>query len=285
MVHEWRSDADAFPRAPTQEEWDAMSMEERERVVASLPDEVTWDEMAMPEGDLHTEGRRHAWDALWNYFKHRSRRVYVSAELPIYYPGERRFAPDLLVVLDVEPHERGKWVVSHEGKGLDWVMEVHVGGDRKKDAEDNVRRYARLGIPEYFIYDRARERLEAYRLPSPEAREYVRMEPSRGGYTSEVLELELRLEGRKLRFWAGNALLLESEERVERLRELLDRAQRRADEVARETAELVRQREEVARETAEVVRQREEAERRREEAERRLAELQGELERLKSRGE
>ncbi|HYO60118.1 Uma2 family endonuclease [Archangium sp.] len=241
-----------------------MSMEERERVVESLPAEVTWDELAMPEGDLHTEGKRQALEALRGYFKQQRRRVYVGSELPIYYPGERRFAPDLLVVLDVEAHLRGKWVVSHEGKGLDWVMEVHVGGDRKKDAEYNVRRYARLGIPEYFIYDRARERLEAYRLPSPGAREYVRREPRQGRYTSEVLGLDLQLEGEKLRFWAGNALLLESEEMIDRLREMLGGVQRRADEEARQRAEEVR---------------------RREEAERRLAELQSELERLKSRGE
>ncbi|WP_083682544.1 Uma2 family endonuclease [Archangium sp. Cb G35] len=233
-----------------------MSMEERERVVETLPAEVTWDEMAMPEGDLHNQGKRQAQDVLQGYFEQRRRRVYVASELPIYYPGERRFAPDLLVVLDVEPHLRGKWLVSHEGKGLDWVMEVHVGGDRKKDAEYNVRRYARLGIPEYFIYDRARERLEAYRLPSPEAREYVRMEPKQGRYTSEVLGLELQLEGGRLRFWAGNALLLAPAEMNERLRGLLEGEQRRASEEAR----------------------------RREEAERRLAELQAELERLKSRG-
>ncbi|MFY0562287.1 Uma2 family endonuclease [Archangium lansingense] len=241
-----------------------MSMEERERVVESLPAEVTWDEMAMPEGDLHSEGKRHALGALRSYFKQQRRRVYVGTELPIYYPGERRFAPDLLVVLDADPHLRGKWVVSREGKGLDWVMEVHVGGDRKKDAEYNVRRYARLGIPEYFIYDRARERLEAYRLPSPEAREYVRIEPRHGRYPSEVLGLELQLDEERLHFWAGNALLLEPEEMNERLRGMLDGAQRRADEEARQRAEEVR---------------------RREEAERRLAELQVELERLKSRGE
>ena len=58
----------------------------------------------------------------------------------------RGSAPDLLAVRDVETHPRQKWVVSHEGKGLEWVMEVHVGGDRKKDAEYNVERYARLGI-------------------------------------------------------------------------------------------------------------------------------------------
>ncbi|MFL5354217.1 Uma2 family endonuclease [Archangium sp.] len=277
MEHERRSDVDAFPRAPTQEQWEAMSEEERARVVESLPNEVTWEEMPMPEGDLHTEGRRHAWEALRGYFQ-RSRRVYVSAELPIYYPGERRFAPDLLVVLDVEPHERGKWVVSHEGKGLDWVMELHVGGDREKAAEDNVRRYARLGIPEYFIYDRARERLEAYRLPSPDAREYVPMEPSRGGYSSEILGLDLRLKGTKLRFWAGNALLLEPEEMIARLKVQLEWMQRRADEVSQQLAEEVRQRDEEARRFAEEVRRREE------ESERRLAELQRELERLKARG-
>jgi hypothetical protein len=108
-------DGDAFPRAPTQEEWEAMSMEEREQVVESLPAEVTWAEMAMPEGDLHTEGKRQALEALRGYFKQRKRRVYLGTELPVYYPGERRFAPDLLVVLDVEPHLRGKWVVRTAG--------------------------------------------------------------------------------------------------------------------------------------------------------------------------
>nr|WP_084610364.1 Uma2 family endonuclease [Archangium violaceum] len=249
-----------------------MSGEERARVVEALPAEVTWEEMPMPEGDLHTEARWRAQDALQDYFKPPRRRAYVSVALPIYYPGERRFAPDLLVVLDVEPHLRGKWLVSHEGKGLDWVMEVHVGGDRKKDAEDNVRRYARLGIPEYFIYDRARERLEAYRLPSPDAREYVRMEPEQGWYFSEVLGLELQLDGERLRFWAGNALLLDMEERNERLREMLGRMEQR-----RASAEQVRWLDETEHRL-------EEEARRREEAERRRAELQSELERLKSRG-
>ncbi|HYO57230.1 Uma2 family endonuclease [Archangium sp.] len=267
MERNQQKDGDSFPRAPTQEEWDAMSMEEREQVVQSLPAEVTWDEMAMPEGDLHSEAKRGALEALRGYFSRQQRRVYLGTELPVYYPGERRFAPDLLAVLDVEPHLRGKWMVSHEGKGLDWVMEVHVGGDRKKDAEYNVRRYARLGIPEYFIYDRNKEQLEAYRLPSPGAREYVRMEPRQGRYSSEVLGLELQVEGEKLRFWAGNALLLESDELITRLREMVEGLQQRADEEARKLGEEARRREE--------------AERRLAEAEQRMAALQAELERLK----
>ncbi len=232
-----------------------MGPEEQARVVESLPGEVTWDEMAMPEGDKHFRGKVRALKMLESYFRHQRRKVYLGAELPIYYPGERRFAPDLLAVLDVETHEREKWVVSHEGKGLDWVLEVHVGGDRKKDAEYNVERYARLGIPEYFIYDRSRERLEAYRLASPEARQYTRMAPQQGRYVSEVLGLEFEVVDDELRVWAGNALLFEPEELLDRTREKLDQVQRRADVEAQ----------------------------RREAAERRLAELQAELERLQRR--
>jgi len=277
-----------FPRAPTQEEWERMSVEERARVVESLPGEVTWDEMAMPEGDLHFQAKVRTMDVLKGYFRTQRRHVYLGAELPIYYPGERRFAPDLLAVLDVETHERNKWVVSQEGRGLDWVLEVHVGGDRKKDAEYNVERYARLGIPEYFIYDRARQRLEAYRLPSPEARQYERMAPEQGRYRSEVLGLELEVAEGKLQLWAGTALLLESYELWARVKEKLEEVQQRADEEARlreqETRrreEAERLREEEARRREEESRRREEESRRREEAERRVAELQAELERLK----
>jgi Uma2 family endonuclease len=229
-----------------------MGPEERARVVESLPGEVTWDEMAMPEGDKHFQAKVSTLDVLKGYFGRQRRKVYLGAELPVYYPAERRFAPDLLAVLDVETHERDKWVVSHEGKGLDWVMEVHVGGDRKKDAVYNVERYARLGIPEYFIYDRARQKLEAYRQTTPKARKYTRLEPKRGRYYSEVLGLELEVAEEKLRLWAGNALLLESGEMLARVMERLEEESRR----------------------------REEAERRRDEAERRLAELQAEMERL-----
>jgi hypothetical protein len=100
-----------------------MSEAERARVVEELPGEVTWDEMAMPEGDLHSQAKMGALQALKGYFSRQRRRVYLGSELPVYYPAERRFAPDLVAVLDAESHPRSKWVVSHEGKGLDWVLE------------------------------------------------------------------------------------------------------------------------------------------------------------------
>jgi Uma2 family endonuclease len=253
--------------APSAEEWEALSPTKRAAVVAALPGEVTYDEIALPEGERHFKAKTRALDALRSYFTRQRRRIYLAAEMPIYYPAEPRFAPDLMAVLDVEDVERDKWVVSAEGKGLDWVLEVHVGGDRKKDAELNVTRYARLGIPEYFLYDRAQNRLAAYRLPSPDARVYTPIMPNHGLYESRVLGLDVQVDEDRLRFYAGSALLLESDELIARLEKMCDAAQRRAEEE-------VQRREEADR-------LREQEKRLRQEAEQEVARLRAELERLK----
>jgi Uma2 family endonuclease len=291
-----RTSPAGFPMAPSAEEWEALSPAERAAVVATLPGEVTYDEIAMPEGDRHSKAKARALDALRGYFTRQRRRIYLAQELPVYYPNEPRFAPDLLAVLDAEDVDRDKWAVSAEGnKGLDWVLEVHVGGDRKKDAEHNVTRYARLGIPEYFLYDRSRTRLSAYRLASPEARVYTPIVPNHGLYESRVLGLDVQVDDDRLRFYAGTALLLESPELIARVQAMYDSAQRRADEEAqrREEAERLRDeevrrreeaerlRDEEARRREEEARRREEETRRREEAEREVERLRAELERLK----
>jgi len=291
-----------FPMAPSEEVWNGLTADERAQVVEALPGEVTDAEIAMPEGDRHFQAKTRALDTLRGYFARQRRRVYLAAELPIYYPAEPRFAPDLLAVLDAEDHSRDKWVVSAEGKGLDWVLEVHVGGDRKKDAEHNVARYARLGIPEYFLYDRARNRLAVYRLASPEARVYTAVLPNHGLYESRVLGLEVEVDEDRLRFYAGTALLLESDELIARLQAMCDDAQQRREEEIRLREEADRRREEEIRlreeekrlrEEAEQrrdeekrlreeeTRLREEADRRRKEAEQEVARLRAELERRK----
>jgi len=240
-----------FPMAPSAEQWEALTPAERAAVVDALPGEVTDAEMSPPEGDRHFKAKIRALDALRGYFARQRRRVYLAAELPTYYPAEPRFAPDLLAVLDADDVERDKWVVSAEGKGLDWVLEIHVGGDRKKDAEHNVARYARLGIPEYFLYDRARNRLSAYRLASPDARTYTAIIPNHGLYESRMLGLDVQVDKDRLRFYAGTALLLESDELIARIQEMADEAQSRAEEEVRLREEAER---EVARLRAEIER-------------------------------
>lgn len=54
-------------------------------------------------------------------------------------------------------------------------------------------RYAKLGIPEYFVYDVANQRLRGYRL-SDRAREYTPIMPQGGTWSSAVLGLELGCE-------------------------------------------------------------------------------------------
>ncbi|NRD47947.1 Uma2 family endonuclease [Corallococcus exiguus] len=230
-----------YPRAPSQEAWDAMDEEERAQVEASLPNEVTWNEMPMPEGDWHTGPRTYVWNVLRRYWAQQSRRAYVSSALPIYYPEEPRFAPDLLVVLDAEQRTRDKWVCSAEAHGLDWVMEVHAGGDRKTAAEANVQRYARLGIPEYFILDGRDCTLECYQLETPDARVYTRLEPQRGRYVSKVLGLEFQAEGERLQLWTSATPLLTYKERVLQLEAELQRREgleRRLKELEAELARL-----------------------------------------------
>jgi Uma2 family endonuclease len=263
-----------FPMAPSAEAWEALLPAERAAVVAALPGEITDAEMSPPEGDLHLRAKIGALTALRGYFARQKRRIYLASELPIYYPGEPRFAPDLIAVLDSDDVPRSKWVVSAEGKGLDWVLEVHVGGDRKKDAELNVARYARLGIPEYFLYDRARNRLSAYRLASPDARTYTAIVQNRGLYESRVLGLDVQVEQDRLRFYVGTGLLLESEELMVRLQALANDALLRAEDEA-QLREVVEQR------CEEAERLRDEERRLREEAQQEITRLRAELERLK----
>ena len=267
--------------APSAEEWAALSLAERAAVADALPGEVTYDEMAMPEGERHFEAKIRALDALRGYFRRQRRRIYLVAEMPTYYPAEPRFAPDLFAVRDASDQVRDKWVVSAEGKGLDWVLEVHVGGDRKKDAERNVVRYARLGIPEYFLYDREWNRLMAYRLPTPDERVYAPIVPNHGLYESQVLGLEVRVAEDRLQFYSGTALVLESEDLIAQLQEMYDQVQRRAEEAQR-LREAERQRAEEAEQLREAERQRAEAAEQRVEAEQRRAEAaEQELARLR----
>jgi Uma2 family endonuclease len=216
------------------------------------------------EGDARTRAIIAARSTLTAFFRRVRRRIYVSSHLDVHYPGEPRFAPDVLAVRDVDPHDREKWAVVTERKGLTFVLDVRAARDRDRDDRRNMERYARLGIPEYFILDVARGLLSGYRLPEAGngggRRSYERIVPHAGRYRSEALDLELTLEGRRLRFLYGMAAVPDEEEVLGRLEQALGEALRAREEEGR---------------------LREDAERRAEEAEQALAEAQAEIERLR----
>lgn len=279
------------PRAPSVELWATLSPEERAAVLDALPSEFPLDEAAPPEGDEHRLAKEMATDALTTFFERTGRRIYVSAELPVYYPGERMFAPDVIAVTDVNTHHRKHWTVSHEGKGLDFILEILVSGRRRKDLVENPARYARLGIPEYFVLDLGRQALWGWRLQPGEST-YHSVLPVRGTLPSRVLGLELSLEGGQLRFHFGPASVPQSRELIARLEAAVaEQTQKRQDE-AKALQEALEQAEvqlaEEARLRAEEARLRVEAEERaneervqREGAEERLMEALAELDRLR----
>ncbi len=262
-------DRDA-PRAPQQSLWDELSVEERAGILSALPSELP--RATPPEGDRHRIPKERAFSALDEYFRRIRRSVYLGSELPIYYPDEPVFAPDLIAVLDVESHERQSWVVSHEGRGLDFVLEIHVHGSAQKDFEMNVVRYARLGIPEYFVFDAGRGRLLGWRLPEA-GEKYAPILPQEGRWTSRVLGLDLAIEADNLRFFHGSAPLPDARELIGRLSNMVDDALRRAEEQARRAEEQARRAEEQARHAEEQARRAEEQARRAEQLAARLREL------------
>ena len=189
--------------------------------------------VAMPEGRPHKKAKTRALDRLGLYFRSVGRVVYLAEEMAVFYPGEAPFSPDLLAVLDVpEPEDDARlaWVVADEGRSLDLVLEVLHHGDRDKDLVHNVERYARLGITEYFVYDRGHQQLHGFRLPTPGAGRYQRILPQVGRYTSSVLRLDLAVLGGSLRFFVGDAELPGTADLIGRLQTMVEELSVKADQ-------------------------------------------------------
>jgi hypothetical protein len=237
VAHRLDPDSDDLPYAPSQEEWDRLTPDEQQRVMEGLPSEFEW--ATASEGDPHREAKEHAFQALDEHFRRLRRRVYLSSELPIYYPREPVFAPDVIAVLDVDAHKRNRWVVSHERRGLDFVLEVNFHGRRAKDFVDNVDRFLRLRIPEYFAYDIERSFLLGWRL---HGKRYETIMPTGSDrrVPSRVLGLDVAIVRGRLRFYDGEDCLPDHRELIERISTMADEAVRRANEHAHHANEQSR---------------------------------------------
>ena len=135
----------------------------------------------------------------------------VAADI-LMYPEEGNntnpIAPDVLVALGLGTRKRSSYFVWAEGKPPDWVLEVASPSTQKKDRDRKRRRYAVMGVPEYWMFDpkgdaypRGTPRLQGLKLVNDE---YVPL-PSRladGGrmIRSEALGLDVRVDGELLRF-------------------------------------------------------------------------------------
>ncbi len=228
---------ETLPITPSAEQWLAMSRAERERFIEQVTAAMQREEAYASEGRPHFRAKVGAVTTLGEHFERIGKHVYLACELPTFYPGETPFSPDLMAVLDVEDpgddDTRMGWVVAEEGRGLDLVLEVHYSGSKDKDLVVNVARYARLGIPEYFVYDRRAQKLYGYRL---QGGRYVSIADRHGQLRSLVLGLDLGILDNRLRFFADQALIPESKELRARLEGLMDQRAARLAEVEQQVA-------------------------------------------------
>ncbi len=203
-----------------------MSAAARSRFFQRIYDASNTEQQAMAEGQPHRRAKSATLQALVLHFKASGRHIYVAEELPVMYPGERAFTPDLMAVLDTpqpDPDEdqRMAWVVADEGKGPDFILEVLHKGSRAKDLVKNVTDYARFGVREYFIYDVLNHRLHGHRLPQAGG-SYEELGARLGGQlASQVLGLNLGIVNQRLRLFSGISELANYEEYFDRVTQMM----------------------------------------------------------------
>jgi Uma2 family endonuclease len=177
----------------------------------------------MAETDVHRDWMVRIIDLLRH--RYRGEPVYVSGNLMVYYvEGDPRksVAPDTFVVKGVDPRRRRIYKIWDEGRAPDVVIETTSRKTRSEDTKSKPKTYAKIGIPEYFLYDPTADYLDpplqGYRLSGTR---YEPIQPDSAG----------RLECRLLGIWLGLA---------GRELELRDRQSNQVLQTAVEAEELAR---------------------------------------------
>ena len=193
---------------PDKEQWNQMSPSERqekeESIIAALEKEFN----LMGETTIHFNARASATEVLRRYYANKGQKVFIASDLHTLYPGENAFYPDLLIVFDVDAYHRRSWNVHREKKGLDFVLEIISKGSRRNDQVEKLNLFARLGIPEYFIFDPDQYKLTGYALQIDDNfNHYQKIIPEQDDRVfSAILGLELMVEDYQLRFISADGL-------------------------------------------------------------------------------
>ena len=218
--------------------------------LAEIPTPIEYPESdgePMAETDVHRQRMFDLIHMLQTYFQD-DPQVYVSGNLLLYYAeGDptQVVSPDVFVVFGVPKRERPIYKLWEEGKGPDVVFEITSRSTWQEDLGVKKALYAVLAVREYFLFDPLEEYLKpplkGYRL---EGGEYQRMPDDftpagERRLKSEVLGLELRLEGERLHLYdpkTGQKLLTPAE--LEETRQKLEaRLSKMEAELARLRAE------------------------------------------------
>ena len=119
--------------------------------------------------------------------------------------------PDLLVAFDVDPElyeASNGYIISEQGKPPDFVLEVASASTATTDTGPKLEDYARMGIPEYWLFDETGEhhgsKLRGYRLGDDGRYHAIRIDELADGVLqgySPALNLLLRWDSGKLAWY------------------------------------------------------------------------------------
>jgi Uma2 family endonuclease len=175
-----------------------------------------------------------------------SANVYVSGDLFIYFERGKPSAvvcPDVFVVFGVPKGKRETYKLWDEKVSPSFVIEVTSKSTEDEDRDNKPRKFATLGVEEYFLFDPRDEYLEpqlqGYRWAGGRYRP-IGLEPD-GSLLSLTTGLRLRAEGEHLRLVDATTgePLLSTDEEVAVAEERAARAEERAaqEAAARRAAE------------------------------------------------
>lgn len=146
-----------------------------------------------------------------------------------------------MVVIHSEPIKaEGSYDVPLQPVGPFWVLEYVSRSNRRKDYDDNMRKYEHeLKAPYYMLFTPHEQEVTLYRHTG---KRYVSVPPNeQGRLPLPDLELEMALLGGWVRYWfRGELLPLPGEllSRVDELRRQVSEVERQRDEAEAETVRL-----------------------------------------------
>ena len=128
------------------------------------PDELrlpSCEDEPVPQNTRHAVALEESFGSLRLHWRGR-RDVFVGSDQFVYWdpdydsrdnPENFPPAPDVYVAFGVANRHRNSYVVWEEGKPPDFVLEVASPSSRRRDEEEKRDVYARMGVPEYFLYN------------------------------------------------------------------------------------------------------------------------------------
>ncbi len=208
----------------------------------------------MADTDLHLYWIKRVQDMIETYLS-QNPEAYISGNIMMYDiegPMRTAISPDILVAFGLGQKFRRTYKVWEEGKPPDFVMEFSSKRTYRNDLDEKMAHYARMRIPEYFLYDPDRRY-----LPSPlmgfrlVADTYVEIATDvDGGIRSEVLALSFHLMEDGLALYdplSERWLKTRAEKEAERAEKEAERAEKEAAARQKAEAEVERLQAELAR--------------------------------------